>query len=383
MSTVLSLAVAALTALACGGGAVSAPSFSPDAFGPVPARQDSVPGFGDSPTYGPQLGVCVTLASDERIDGDPAFAAGAFRHVRYFQMMEKDYGDTGSPATATPAPCTDYDNPWSCPEVSLRQNLVRVQRLRRMFPAGVVWVAPEKLGDNGWPCKNWSVDELGDDPEAAGYAWGRAAFASYGPLGDVVVAMTNEEWCPGAERAAAYNQWRRGVIRAHRENPAAQIAVGARHVRPRTWGGERLNDNVADVAPDVWAYVDSVGGWADYHAHGIEGTRFLPRERAHTAEDYRDFFAWSDWLQRRYPNIRRAVGEIAYTTSEPGVVATDEEKRADWPTYAALVRGLAEEAEVVFLYQIEDHPWPEGAFSGSGVYPALMDSVRALASSPR
>lgn len=383
MNTISLLWLAVPVVLACAA-APNSPAHTEAAFTSAEARADTAaPGFGESPTYAPQLGVCVTLASDERIDGDPTLAAGAFQHVRYFQMMEKDYGDTGTPAGGGPAPCTNYDNPWACPEVSLRQNLVRVQRLRRMFPEGIVWVAPEKLGDNGWPCKNWSVEELGDDPEEAGYRWGSAAFASYGPLGDIVVAMTNEEWCPGEERAAAYNEWRRGVIRAHRENPAAQIAIGARHVRPRMWGGERLNDNVRDVAPDVWAYVDSVGGWADYHAHGIENMRFLPHAEAHTAEDYRDFFAWRNWLQRHYPNIRPAVGEIAYTTSEPGVVATDEEKRADWGTYASLVRGLADEAEIVFLYQIEDHPWPEGAFSGSGVYPTLMDSVRALASSPR
>ena len=119
MSTLLSLALAAFVALACGGGPTG-PAFSTDAFAAVAPRHDSVPSFGDSPTYGPQLGICVTLASDERIDGDPALAEGAFRHVRYFQMMEKDYGDTGTPAEGGPEPCTNYDNPWACPERSLR-----------------------------------------------------------------------------------------------------------------------------------------------------------------------------------------------------------------------------------------------------------------------
>jgi len=37
----------------------------------------------------------------------------------------------------------------------------------------------------------------------------------------------------------------------------------------------------------------------------------------------------------------------------------------------------------VFLYQIEDHNSPEGAFSGSGIYPALMPEVEALGKEQR
>ena len=325
-----------------------------------------------------KLGVNFTWAADQRITGDPTYASTAFRHVRYFQMMEKDYAG-GTPANTTLSVCANMDNPWACPEQSMRQHLVRVMKLREMFPDGYVWVAPEVIGGKTWPCKGYTPEELGPDPEAAGYAWGRVALATFGPVGDVILAMSNEEWCAGEARAAAYNQWRRGVIRAHRENPSCALAIGSTHKRPRTWHGERLRDNVEDVAADVWAYVDSTGGWADYHAHGLdEGFRFLPHETAHTARDYADFFDWHAWVEGRYPNIRTAVGEIAYTTSAADVVATDAEKEADWPTFRRLIERLAADADAVFLYQIEDHAYPEGAFSGSGVFPALKDEIEAL-----
>ena len=337
----------------------------------------TVPGSDATPLRD-KLGVNYTWAADKRIvTDDTAQLSGAFRHVRYFLMTEKDY-DGGWPATTTPAPCLNTENPWKCPELSLRQHLVRVLKLRELFPRGYIWLAPEVIGGKTWPCKGWAVEELGNSAEQAGYNWAKAALATYGQVEGVILAMTNEEWCAESGRVEAYNQWRRGFIRAHRENPSCAIAVGARHVRPREWKGERMPDGVGDVAPDVWAYVDSVGGWADYHAHGIEAGKFLPHGRATEATDYADFFAWSAWLDERYPHIRKSVGEIAYTTSEPGQVATDEQKRADWPTYAKLIRGLAAEADLVFLYQIEDHSAPEGAFSGSGVYPALVPQVKAL-----
>ena len=337
---------------------------------------------GTVPTYFDQLGINMTWATDSLIDGNPELAAGRFRHVRYFQMMEKDFAGA-TPGSGALAPCADLKNPWSCPERSMRQHLVRVQRLRTMFPEGYVWVAPEVLQDRGWPCKNWTPDELGLNPEAAGYAWAKAALATYGGVGGVILAMTNEEWCAGPERVNAYNAWRRGIIRAHRENPSCQLAIGARHIRSRAWDGNRMPDNVLDVASDVWSYIDSVGGWADYHAHGIVGDRFEPPARASQAEDYRDFFAWSAWLDESYPNIRKAVGEIAYTSSAPGVLPTAVQKRADWATWAELVRQLAEEADIVFLYQIAEHPHPEGAFSGSGVLPDLAEEVEVFAREPR
>ena len=333
-------------------------------------------------TLAPLLGVNVTWANDQRIIGEEDIVDGAVRHVRYFQMMEKDYA-TGTPASVQLEPCLDLNNPWSCSDNSMKQHLVRVKQLRRMFPEGIIWIAPEVLDNRKWPCKGWSAAELGTDPETAGYRWGQAAFATYGQVPGVIVAMTNEEWCSGAERVNAYNAWRRGIIRAHRENPSCELAIGARHVRARTWKGERMPDNVMDVASDVWSYVEEVGGWADYHAHGIEQGRFLPHDRAHLATDYQDFFAWSQWLDEHYPNIRKSVGEIAYTTSNPDVVATDEQKRADFATYSQLVHRLAQEADLVFLYQLEDHAAAEGAFSGSGIYPALMDSVRSLGNAPR
>ena len=383
MLKMLSAAVALVALLACQPEEVGE-ALSPG-FGESPGepRVDTLAPPTDPATYGPQLGVNFTWAADDRIDGDPAFASAAFRHVRYFQMMEKDYAGA-TPAIGDLAPCTDLANPWNCPERSARQHLVRVKALRRMFPGGVIWVAPEVLTGRTWPCKGFTAAELGGDPREAGYRWARAMLATYGTLGGgVVLAMTNEEWCPGADRVNAYNEWRRGVVRAHRENPSCALAIGARHVRARTWEGQRMADNVLDVASDVWAYVDSVGGWADYHAHGIVDGRFLPHGRAASAPDYRDFFAWSAWIDDNYPGIRKSVGEIAYTTSDPDVVATDEHKRADWPTYAELVRGVAREADLVFLYQIEDHARPEGAFSGSGVYPALMGGVEALGREPR
>lgn len=331
-------------------------------------------------TYHDKLGVNFTWANDQAITGDPTYASTAFRHVRYFQMMEKDYAGA-TPATATLSVCDNLDNPWACPERSMRQHLIRVQHLRAMFPEGYVWIAPEVIGGKSWPNKNWSVEELGDDPEEAGYQWARVALATFGPLGNVILATDNEEWGADPGRIAAYNEWRRGIIRAHRQNPACEIALGASHIRERGWDG--VEDRVDRVAPDVWAYVDSVGGWADFHAHGIItddgpwrfGNDF---EEASAAEDYADFFAWSRWLDGRYPNIRKSVGEIAYTTSPVDVVASDAQKEADWPTHRRLLEALAEEADLVFLYQIQDHAYPEGAFSGSGVFPALKDEIEAF-----
>ncbi len=337
----------------------------------------------DSPdTYGPQLGVNFTWAADKRIDGDPTFASHAFTHVRYFQMMEKDYRD-GTPANTILSTCDNLDNPWDCEEQSMKRHLVRVKSLRTMFPNGIIWIAPEVLKDRTWPCKGWDVDEMGGDPREAGYQWAKAALATYGQVGGVVLAMTNEEWCAEAGRTNAYNEWRRGIIKAHRENPSCELAIGARHVRQREWDGKRLRDNVLDVSSDVWSYIDEIGGWADYHAHGIEDGRFLPHDQANQAGEIRDFYAWSNWLDNNYPNIRKSVGEIAYTTSEPDVVATDAEKKADWPTYKGLITDIAQEADVVFLYQIEDHGNKEGAFSGSGIYPALMPEVEALGKEAR
>ena len=354
----------------------------------LPGLRDEAPSPNDTirtpaATYHDKLGVNVTWANDQLITGDPTYASTAFRHVRYFQMMEKDFGGGQTPATATLSVCDNLDNPWACPEQSMRQHLVRVQKLRQMFPEGYIWIAPEVIGGKTWPCKGYTVDELGPDPEEAGYQWARVALATYGPVGNVILAMTNEEWCAEAGRAAAYNEWRRGVIRAHIENPSCQLALGATHVRRRTWQGEQLPDNVADVAADVWSYINLVGGWADFHAHGLGADfRFSPHETAHLAHDYADFFAWCDWLEVRYPDIRRAVGEIAYTTSAPDVVGSDAEKEADWPTYRRLIEGVAAEADVVFLYQLKDHGFPEGAFSGSGVFPALKDEIEAFGREP-
>jgi len=347
--------------------------------------QDTVPTIvvsENSETYGPQLGVNFTWAADSRIDGDPTFASQAFTHVRYFQMMEKDYGD-GTPANTILEPCDDLDNPWSCSDNSMKQHLVRVKKLRAMFPNGIIWIAPEVLSERSWPCKGWNEQEMGGDPQEAGYQWAKAAFATYGNVSGVVIAMTNEEWCPETGRTNAYNEWRRGIIKAHRENPSCQLAIGARHVRQRIRNDKRIPDNVNDVASDIWSYIDQIGGWADYHAHGIEDGQFLPHDEAAQAEEIRDFYAWSDWLDENYDNIRKSVGEIAYTTSESGVVATDAEKKADWPTYKRLITDLSAKADIVFLYQIEDHGKPEGAFSGSGIYPALMQEVEALGKESR
>ena len=333
-------------------------------------------------TYHDKLGVNITWANDGLITGDPTYASTAFRHVRYFQMMEKDFNGR-TPASTILNVCDNFDNPWACPSPSMNQHLVRVMKLREMFPDGYIWIAPEVIADRGWPCKGYTAEELGPDPEEAGYQWARVALATYGPAGNVILSMTNEEWCAQGGRAAAYNEWRRGIIRAHVENPSCQLALGASHVRRRQWQGERLPDNVEDVAPDVWSYLNSVGGWADYHAHGLgEDLRFSPHETAHLAHDYADFFPWSRWIDLRYPNIRKAVGEIAYTTSEPDVVATDAQKEADWPTYRRLIEGVAAEADAVFLYQLQDHGFPEGAFSGSGVFPALKDEIEAFGREP-
>ena len=262
----------------------------------------------------------------------------------------------------------------------MRQHLVRVLKLRAMFPEGKIWIAPEVLAGRSWPCKGYDAAELGPDPKRAGYLWAKAALATYGPVGNVILAMDNEEWCHlDPERVKAYNNWRRGIIMAHRENPSCELAIGARHIRLKNWEGQRLRDHVTDVAPDIWAYVDSIGGWADYHAHGIEGDRFMAPAQAHTATDYRDFFSWSKWLNDHYPGIRKAVGEVAYTSSAPNVVPDAAWKKRDWPTYESLIRRLAQEADMVFLYQITDHPNPEGAFSGSGVFPDLKSEVEALA----
>ena len=126
---------------------------------------------------------------------------------------------------------------------------------------------------------------MGADIEGAGYQWGRVALATYGPVGGVILAMTNEEWCQEPGRTEAYNEWRRGVIRAHRENPSCELALGATAVRERTWQGERLPDNVCDVATDIWAYLDEVGGWADIHTHVMDANfRLLPaRDGPHFA----------------------------------------------------------------------------------------------------
>ena len=325
-----------------------------------------------------KLGVNMTWATDQLITGDPTYASTAFRHVRYFQMMEKDYAG-GTPATATLSVCANMDNPWACPKASMRQHLVRVIKLREMFPDGYIWIAPEVIGGKGWPCKGYTKAELGPNPRQAGYEWGKTALATFGPVGNVILSMTNEEWCAEPGRSDAYNEWRRGIIQAHMENPACMLALGATHRRSRTWQGERLPDNVEDVAADIWAYIDLTSGWADFHAHGLDDDfRFLPHATAHTAQDFADFFDWHAWVKANYPKIRTAVGEVAYTTSAPNVVATDAEKEADWPTYRKLIGRLAEKADVVFLYQIQDHGFPEGAFSGSGVFPALKDEIEAF-----
>lgn len=331
----------------------------------------------DTKTIKEKLGVNFTWAADQRITGDPTFVGNAFTHVRYFQMMEKDYG-SGTPADTDLEVCTDLANPWSCSSKSMRNHLIRVKSFRSMFPQGIIWIAPEVLKGRSWPCKSWNVQEMGGDPREAGYKWAKVALATYGQVGNIVIAMTNEEWCAGAERAQAYNEWRRGIIQAHRENPSCVIAVGARHIRPKMWQGQRLNDNVNDVAPDVWAYIDSIGGYADYHAHGIVNNQFLSHQNADKAGDYKDYFAWSSWLDEQYPNIKKAVGEIAYTTSPSNVVATPTQKLADWPTYRKLIEGVAEKSDLVFLYQIEDHQSPEGAFSGSGVYPTLIPKIEEM-----
>ncbi len=332
-------------------------------------------------TYGAKLGVNFTWAADGRITGDPTYASSAFRHVRYFQMMEKDFAGA-TPASGQLLPCTNINNPWACPERSMRQHLVRVKALRAMFPRGYIWIAPEVIIGKGWPCKGYSKAELGADPEEAGYQWAKAALASYGPVGGVILAMTNEEWCAEAGRADAYNEWRRGMIRAHKENPSCQLALGATHIRPRQWNGERMPDNVSDVAADVWAYLNEIEGWADFHAHGIEDGHFLSHAQAHTATDYADFFAWNNWVASKHPRIRTAVGEIAYTTNTPGQAPSASTKLADWPTYRKLIERVAAEADLVFLYQIEEQASPEGAFSGSGIFPTLKPQVEELARSP-
>ena len=355
-------------------------------FGQIFAAIDAVNEKNDTirtppSTYYDKLGVNMTWGTDQLITGDPTYASSAFRHVRYFQMMEKDYL-YDFPVNITLNVC-DVVQPTWCHHHSMKQHLVRVLRLREMYPNGYIWIAPEVLEHKGWPCKGYSVDELGPDPEEAGYQWGRVALATYGPVGNVIIAMTNEEWCPEEGRSDAYNEWRRGIIRAHMENPSCALAIGATHFRERRAGNVRLPDNVRDVADDVWSYVNLMGGWADFHAHGLdENFEFLPHDSAHTARDYHDFFAWKQWLNTYYPNIRTAVGEIAYTTSAPNVLATPEEKRADWATYRKLIRRLADEADLVFLYQIADHEFPEGAFTGSGVFPELKDSVEVFGRVP-
>ncbi len=348
--------------------------------------RDSLSAAPAAKTYYDKLGVNVTWASDHLITGDPAFASTAFAHVRYFQMMEKDYAG-GFPNNTILKPCTDLANPWTCVESSMRQHLVRVVALRRMFPNGYVWIAPEVIGGKGWPCKGYSQAEMGPNPEEAGYQWAKAALATYGAVGNVILQMSNEEWCQESGRVAAYDQWRRGIIRAHRENPSCELALGASHIRTRTWQGSRMPDNVKDIAPDIWAYLNQVGGWADHHAHGIitdKGAWHFGKDydAARVTTDYKDFFDWRDWVKANYPNIRTAVGEVAYTTSEPDVVATPAQKLADWPTYSRLIADLAQEADIVFLYQIEDHPYPEGVFSGSGVFPTLKTSIETLANTP-
>ncbi len=304
-----------------------APPTSPDAIaadatGRATLVRDSLAAKRPKATvYRDKLGVNFTWASDQLITGDPTYASTAFSHVRYFQMMEKDYNG-GLPGNTILKPCTDLQNPWSCPENSMRQHLVRVTKLRTMFPNGYVWISPEVIGGKGWPCKGYSEAEMGPDPEEAGYQWARVALATYGPVGNVILQMSNEEWCQDAGRVAAYDQWRRGMIRAHKENPSCELALGASHVRSRNFNGKRVPDNVKDIAPDIWAYLNSVGGWADHHTYALDDSfHFYPHATAHTATDVRDFYDWNRWIRTHYPNIRTAVGESATrpppTTSSP------------------------------------------------------------------
>ena len=351
---------------------------------PPPTR----PPADSSATYFDKLGLNITWAHDQRIDGNPAPFEGRFKHVRFFHLMEKDY-DGGTPATTDLEVCLDRVNPWSCAPNSLRQNLVRVIELRKMFPGGKIWVAPEVIvapgrGGTSWPAKSWSVDELGPDPELAGYEWAKAALATYGPVGGIILATGNEEWGTSPGRLDAYNAWRRGFVRAHKENPSCELALGASFLRDRN--NPDVDDQVSRIDPGVWAYLNEIGGWTDYHMYALEMQgwpwNFAAPDRVLQNPEYLDFFAFSKWVTDNYPNVKIAVGEIGYTTSPSDVVPTPEQKRADWPTYRLQLENYAPYADLLFLYQYAEHGVPEGVFSGTGVLPELSDSVAAFAKTP-
>lgn len=374
----------ALEVTARNGRMASASSPSEDAVQAL-LRRDGVQG-----TMLAKLGVNYTLNHSQRLYELPADTfAGAIRHVRFFYPMNRDYNPDSSiraapiyvPATTSLAPCLDGPNPWSCAKVSPQQNMVRVRDLRKVFPSGYVFVAAEVLGGRGYPCKGWSAEEMGPNPRQSGYEWGRVMMASLGQYPGVVLAFTNEEWCkpesdPG--RQDAMNEWRRGVIQAHRENPACQLSIGARHP---PGGRDGLGSGVDLIAPDIWQYLDDVGGWANVHTHPTENGVMVSSDRVLETGDIARFDEWVAWMKANYPNIRRYVGELSYTSSPFNTTSSIESRREDWSTLERLIKYVADEVEIVFLYQIADQPG-EGAFSGTGIYPYLIDSVRALASEP-
>ncbi len=347
------------------------------------------PALDSAVTYFDKLGINITWANAQQIDGNPKPFEGRFKHVRYFHLMEKDYDGGGNPGDTQLEICLNQQNPWSCNPKSMRQNLVRVIELRKMFPDGKIWIAPEVFaipggGGTTWPEKSWPVAALGDDPELAGYNWGKVALATYGPIGGVILATGNEEWGTSPGRLDAYNGWRRGIVRAHKENPSCELALGASFIRDRH--NAAVNDHVSRIDPAVWAYINEIGGWTDYHMYALEMKSwpwyFSAPDRVLQNPEYLDFFDFSKWVTETYPNIKISVGEIGYTTSPADVVASPEQKRADWPTFRLQLENYAPYADLIFVYQYGEHGVPEGVFSGTGMYPELQDSVAAFAKTP-
>jgi len=246
----------------------------------------------------------------------------------------------------------------------------RVIDLLKMY-SGYVLLAPETpILHGSWPGKNWSIEELGDDPRKAGYNWAIAYFnvfllMSVADQARIILSWANEEMRGDKEVVATFDDWRDGVIDAHKEAAekgcVVRLSTGARQFTNRVYKGESLSESIQDIRLHQLKYLNDTDGFVNIHIHDRPGSGYEDDPMSEGVIELRDMM---DWLYAKgFTNLRAYVGEYSFRSIEDDKILTEEQLASDFEVMKAQWRLIQQWALFIVYYQIEDHSKPEGKFS--------------------
>lgn len=338
-----------------------------------------------------RIGVNITWASDDLLRTHTAPISSVFKNYRWFYFLPKDY-DGGVPSGRTVNGVSSPSDVWQMERPSNQDNASRIYTITEMSGGrGVVGIAPENPFGN-WPCKNYSRVEY-DDVRVRAREWARNTLkiCESEPTQPYILYAHNEEWCPIDPDIAL--EWTEEVLFEYLEylrrgNRNVDVSIGAYRFEGTTFNGTQIKDGVISVSPNIYKILNRVGGRIGYHFYPSTQRNyqdnFMSKREMGGAHLYNDLDLFSTFFYTNFPNITVDVGETNWTSSDNGVLPSPDQAVRDFEdvTSSMLDDLLSKTSGFIFVYQIADHSVPEGKFTGTGIYPNLIEEYDAYLSQP-